>query len=59
MGTIGREDCLNMHIFIPKSLKHALENNQKLPVVLFLHGGDYSYGSADGGGTFGTSIYET
>lgn len=40
-----------MHIVVPKTVENA--KSAKLPVVIFLHGGDYSYGSASGGGTFG------
>jgi carboxylesterase type B len=47
-----------MNIFIPGSLQGNLDAGKKLPVLLFLHGGDYSYGSADGGGTFDTFWYD-
>ena len=59
IGTNGREDCLNLNLFIPGSLQRVLDENRKLPVLVYLHGGDYSYGSADGGGTFGKrTIYK-
>ena len=58
IGTNGREDCLNMHLHIPGSLAQAVAADEKLPVLLFLHGGDYSYGSADGGGTFDSYWYD-
>ena len=50
-GDRGTEDCLNLNLFIPKSVKTAQGSSEKLPVVMFLHGGDYVYGTANGGGT--------
>ena len=50
-----------MNLYIPTSLGSALKSAADgfpLPVMLFLHGGDYSYGSADGGGSLDTFWYD-
>lgn len=47
-----------MHIHIPGYLAKAIASVDKLPVVMFLHGGDYAYGTADGGGTFDSYWYD-
>ena len=40
---ITSEDCLFMNIFTPLNISAS-----KLPVMFFIHGGDYKYGSAGG-----------
>lgn len=38
---MGTEDCLHLDVYTPE---HALANN-KLPVLVFIHGGGYYYGT--------------
>ncbi|KRT82713.1 hydrolase [Oryctes borbonicus] len=39
---IGKEDCLFLNIFTPK----LPDNDEGLPVILWIHGGGFRYGSA-------------
>lgn len=55
---MGTEDCLNFNLVIPGSLSSLLASGKKLPVVVFLHGGYYTYGTASGSGTSDTFWYD-
>lgn len=39
--TVGTEDCLQLDVYTPENTDH----HAKLPVIMFLHGGAYYYGS--------------
>ncbi|KAL6257489.1 hypothetical protein P5V15_011059 [Pogonomyrmex californicus] len=43
---IGSEDCLYLNIFVPDILG-IREKSEKLPVLVFVHGGGYFQGSSD------------
>lgn len=40
---VGREDCLFLNVFVPTD---ALDNKKSLPVIIFLHGGFFTFGSS-------------
>ncbi len=43
---MGREDCLRLNVYSPVS---ALKADKRLPVVVYLHGGAFLYGSGNPG----------
>jgi carboxylesterase type B len=43
---IGNEDCLALNIFTPIMPDDLFEENEGLPVILWIHGGGFRYGSA-------------
>ncbi|XP_076300653.1 esterase E4 [Lasioglossum baleicum] len=43
---VGSEDCLYLNIFLPV-LSEKQERTEKLPVLVFVHGGKYMFGSGD------------
>ncbi len=49
-GLEKSENCQNLSITIPKSI---LEKNEKLPIMVWIHGGSYKSGAGD------SNIYET
>jgi para-nitrobenzyl esterase len=54
-GTIAEgssEDCLYLNLWLPASFKTA----DKLPVMVWIHGGAFVGGSGSGAGTFGTEF---
>lgn len=38
----GEEDCLFLNVFVPAPPKKNIESWDKLPVVVFIHGGAFS-----------------
>ena len=42
MKDVKGEDCLNLNIYTPKE---ALENETRLPVLVWIHGGSFYEGS--------------
>ncbi|XP_076683872.1 esterase FE4-like [Andrena cerasifolii] len=42
----GNEDCLYLNVFVPMISESGGSNN-KFPVMLYIHGGQYSMGSSD------------
>lgn len=42
---IGSEDCLNLNVFVPNKCS-ALNPQTKMPVVYFILGGQFQFGSA-------------
>ena len=55
---INLKDCLNLNLVIPQSLQKVLESRQKLPVVVWLHGGYYTYGTSSGNGVSDSFYYD-
>ena len=37
------EDCLNLNVYTPL-LSSEVNSNQKLPVLIYIHGGSFAYG---------------
>ena len=58
IGTEGTEDCLNLNLVIPGSLKKVQSSGEKLPVMVWLHGGYYTHGTSSGTGTSDTFYYD-
>lgn len=40
----GNEDCLFLNVYVPKM---AVDSAEKLPVLFYIHGGCYMFGSGD------------
>jgi cholinesterase len=38
---VGSEDCLNLNVYVPNDV----DKTKKLPVMIFIHGGAYGFGS--------------
>jgi para-nitrobenzyl esterase len=49
--TVGSEDCLSLNVWAPESAT-------PLPVMFFIHGGFYVYGSSDESYSFGNRIHD-
>lgn len=39
----GEEDCLKLNVFVPKAV---LDGNEKVPVIFFIHGGAFMFGTS-------------
>ncbi|XP_034241535.1 juvenile hormone esterase-like [Thrips palmi] len=47
-GFVGSEDCLYMNVYTPQM--PSAENNPKLPVYVFIHGGAFQHGNSNADG---------
>ena len=47
MGEQQSEDCLHLTVWAPQQAAPESEGAQGLPVLLFIHGGDLTFGSAN------------
>ena len=54
VAVTGQEDCLLLNVYVPEEPKATA-----LPVMLMVHGGGYTQGSANGGGNQGQAIVGT
>jgi carboxylesterase type B len=54
VAVTGQEDCLLLNVYVPQRPKATA-----LPVMLMVHGGGYTQGSANGGGNQGQAIVST
>lgn len=44
--SIGSEDCLYLNVFVPIDECSALNSTAKLPVLVFIYGGRFAFGTA-------------
>ncbi|OQO08698.1 hypothetical protein B0A48_06568 [Cryoendolithus antarcticus] len=54
VAVTGQEDCLLLNVYVPEKPKATL-----VPVMLMVHGGGYTQGSANGAGNQGQAIVGT
>lgn len=47
MQYIGSEDCLFLNVYTPVLTNSTLTESNKLPIMVWIHGGAYLYGSGN------------